>query len=81
MLTAEQNRLLTEVEGDAPMGQFMRERHWIPCARSESLEPGGAPKHVRLLGSDYVAFRVACVSAWWQRQREAGPLPHAKPAV
>jgi phthalate 4,5-dioxygenase oxygenase subunit len=58
MLTAEQNRLLTEVEGDAPMGQFMRERHWIPCARSESLEPGGAPKHVRLLGSDYVAFRV-----------------------
>ena len=38
MLTAEQNRLLTEVEGDAPMGQFMRERHWIPCARSESLE-------------------------------------------
>jgi phthalate 4,5-dioxygenase len=52
MLTAEQNRLLTEVEGDAPMGQFMRERHWIPCALSETLEAGGAPKHVRLLGSD-----------------------------
>jgi phthalate 4,5-dioxygenase oxygenase subunit len=59
MLTAEHNRLLAEVEGDAPMGRMMRERHWIPCALSESLEAGGAPRGVRLLGKDYVAFRAA----------------------
>jgi phthalate 4,5-dioxygenase oxygenase subunit len=59
MLTQEQNRLLTEVEGEAPMGQMMRARYWIPCARTESLIAGGAPQHVRLLGSDYVAFRAS----------------------
>ncbi|MBU3993552.1 MAG: Rieske 2Fe-2S domain-containing protein [Alphaproteobacteria bacterium] len=58
MLTQEQNRLLTEVEGDAPMGRFMRERHWIPCARSASLVADGAPQPVRLLGRNYVAFRA-----------------------
>jgi phenylpropionate dioxygenase-like ring-hydroxylating dioxygenase large terminal subunit len=58
MLTEQQNRLLTEVEGDAPMGRYMRERHWIPCARSASLPAGGAPQGVRLLGKDYVAFRA-----------------------
>ena len=58
MLTEEQNRLLTEVEGDAPFGQMMRERYWIPCARSAALVADGAPQHVRLLGDDYVAFRA-----------------------
>lgn len=58
MVTARQNDLLTKVEGDAPMGRFMRERHWIPCALSSSLVPDGAPQHVRLLGEDYVAFRA-----------------------
>lgn len=57
MVTAAQNELLTRVEGDAPMGQFMR-RHWIPCALSASLVPDGAPQHVRLLGEDFVAFRA-----------------------
>ncbi len=58
MLTEEQNRLLTEVEGDAPLGHMMRERYWIPCARSENLVADGAPQHVRLIGKDYVAFRA-----------------------
>src|SRR5262245_17847644 len=58
MLTAEQNRFLTEVEGDAPMGRWMRERHWIPCTRSDSLKPGGAPQRVKLLGETFVAFRA-----------------------
>ncbi|MFC3173696.1 Rieske 2Fe-2S domain-containing protein [Novosphingobium bradum] len=58
MITEEQNRLLTHVEGDAPLGQMMRQRYWIPCARSAALVPDGAPQHVRLLGSDYVAFRA-----------------------
>jgi phthalate 4,5-dioxygenase oxygenase subunit len=58
MLTAEQNRLLTEVEGDAPMGRWMRQRHWIPCTRSDSLKAGGAPQRVKLLGETFVAFRA-----------------------
>lgn len=58
MLTAQQNRLLTQVEGDAVMGQMMRQRHWIPCARSASLTADGAPQAVRLLGENYVAFRA-----------------------
>lgn len=52
------NSLLTEVEGDAPMGVLMRERHWIPCALSATLVADGAPKRVRLLGKNYVAFRA-----------------------
>ena len=59
MLPLEQNRLLTEVEGDAPMGRMMRARYWIPAARSESLVADGAPQRVRLLGENYVAFRAA----------------------
>ncbi|MCB2047019.1 MAG: Rieske 2Fe-2S domain-containing protein [Novosphingobium sp.] len=58
MLTEEQNRLLTEVEGDAPFGQMMRERFWIPCARSAALVADGAPQHIRLLGDNFVAFRA-----------------------
>ena len=58
MLTNEENRLLTEVEGDAPMGRWMREKYWIPCARALSLPAGGGPKLIRLLGRNYVAFRA-----------------------
>src|SRR3546814_10852562 len=58
MLTEEENRLLTDVEGDAPMGRMMRQQYWIPCARSASLEADGAPARVRLLGRNYVAFRA-----------------------
>lgn len=58
MLTAQQNQLLTDVEGDAPMAQMMRHRYWIPCARSDSLIADEAPKRVRLLGRNYVAFRA-----------------------
>jgi len=57
-MTPEQNRLLTLVEGDAPMGQLMR-RHWIPCALSSALVADGAPQPVRLLGQDFVAFRAS----------------------
>lgn len=58
MTTAQENVLMTHVEGDAPMGQWMRENHWIPCARSAQLEPGGKPERVRLLGENFVAFRT-----------------------
>lgn len=58
MLTEEQNRLLTDVEGDAPMARMIRQRYWIPCTRSASLTADGAPVRVRLLGRNYVAFRA-----------------------
>ncbi len=57
MLTADENTLLTRVEGNAPMGRLMR-RHWVPAALSEQLaEPDGAPVRLRLFGEDLVAFR------------------------
>ena len=57
MLTAQENTLLTRVEGDAPMGQLMR-RHWVPAALSEQVaEPDGTPVRIRLFGEDLVAFR------------------------
>ncbi len=57
MLTREQNELLTRIEGDAPMGVLMRQHCWIPFALSIQLVADGAPRRVRLLGTDYVAFR------------------------
>ena len=56
MLTREQNELLTRIEGDAPMGQLLRE-YWVPACRAAKLEPEGAPERVRLFGENFVAFR------------------------
>jgi phthalate 4,5-dioxygenase oxygenase subunit len=58
MLSKEQNRLLTSVEGDAPLARLMRESYWLPFSRIPALEAGAAPTRVRLLGLDYVAFRA-----------------------
>ena len=57
MFTAEENDTLCRVEGDAPMGQLMRQ-HWLPaCLSDEIAEPDGAPIKTRLLGEDLVIFR------------------------
>ncbi|MDE0006461.1 MAG: Rieske 2Fe-2S domain-containing protein [Rhodospirillaceae bacterium] len=57
MLTAEENDLLTRVEGDAPMGHLMRQ-HWTPvCLVEEVGEPDGTPLLVEALGQRMVAFR------------------------
>lgn len=56
-ISKEDNELLTQVENDAPMGEMIRQRHWIPAAPSLSLEAGGAPLRVKLLGDDLVVFR------------------------
>jgi phthalate 4,5-dioxygenase oxygenase subunit len=57
MLNADENDLLCRVEGNAAMGQLMRQ-HWIPaCLSEEVAEPDGTPVRVRLLGEDLVAFR------------------------
>ncbi len=58
MLSEHDNERLTRVGPGAPMGELMREV-WHPAIRSESIVPGGAPKSIRLLGEDLVAFRNA----------------------
>jgi phthalate 4,5-dioxygenase oxygenase subunit len=56
MLSLEENELLTRVGAGTPMGELMR-RYWLPACTSQDLEAGGAPRRVRLLGEDLVAFR------------------------
>ncbi|MFT4081138.1 MAG: Rieske 2Fe-2S domain-containing protein [Nocardioides sp.] len=56
MLNKEDNDLLTRIEGDAPMGQLMRQ-YWTPVYLSQDLVADGAPRRVRAFGSNYVAFR------------------------
>src|SRR5580658_6262884 len=58
MTTLAENELMTRIEGDAPMGQLMRENYWIPFAMSSHLVHGEAPTLVRLFGANYVAFRA-----------------------
>lgn len=58
MLSHEENDLVTRVCGDAPLGRMIRKHCWIPAGISPQLVAGGAPLRVRLLGSDYIAFRV-----------------------
>ena len=51
------NELLCRVEGEAPMGQVMRQ-HWLPaCMVEEVAEADGTPVRARLLGVDLVVFR------------------------
>lgn len=57
MTSKSENELLTRVEGDAPLGQMLRNKFWIPFARSEAFPAGGPPQRVRLLGTNLVAFR------------------------
>jgi phthalate 4,5-dioxygenase len=57
VLTAAENEILTRVGPNTPMGEMLRE-FWTPAARSAALEADGAPKRVRLLGQNFVAFRA-----------------------
>jgi phthalate 4,5-dioxygenase oxygenase subunit len=58
MLTKEQNRRVTLVEDDAPLGRLLRETYWLPFSRTQALKTGAPPTRVRLVGEDYVAFRA-----------------------
>lgn len=52
-----ENQLLTQVVGSAPMGDLIR-RYWIPALLSEEIPiPDSAPVRVHLLGEELVAFR------------------------
>ena len=57
MLSQQDNDKLTRVGPGTPMGEMLREC-WTPALRSASLEADGAPKQLRLLGEDLVAFRA-----------------------
>ncbi len=61
VLTAEQNRRLTEVGPGTPMGELLR-RYWHPiAAESEFVLDGDGgppePKSVRIMGEDLVLYR------------------------
>lgn len=56
MLSKEKNDTLCRVEGDTPMGRLMR-NYWLPACASADLAAGGAPRRVKLLGEDLVAYR------------------------
>ncbi|MGH6988813.1 MAG: Rieske 2Fe-2S domain-containing protein [Stellaceae bacterium] len=56
-LTHDENELLTRVGPGTPMGAMMRE-YWVPAIRAAALERDGAPRRVRLVGEDFVAFRA-----------------------
>ena len=57
MLTAQENETLTRTGPDTPMGRLFR-RYWQPALLSRELPaPDCAPKRVRILGEDFLAFR------------------------
>jgi phthalate 4,5-dioxygenase len=57
MLNKQENEKLSRVEGDAPMGQYVR-RFWMPFLQSSDLPALDCePVRVRLLGEDLLAFR------------------------
>ena len=57
MLSAEENRVVTETGPRTPMGDVFR-CYWLPALLSEELpHADSAPLRVKLLGEEYVAFR------------------------
>lgn len=56
MLSADKNRLLTEIGPGTPMGAVLR-RHWHPVAAVDALERTPI-QPVRLMGEDFVLFRA-----------------------
>lgn len=55
MLSEAKNKLLTEVEGDAPMGALLR-RYWHPICGSSEMHPSDI-KPIRLFGENLVLYR------------------------
>ena len=57
MLSAEDNKLLTESGSGTPMGELLR-RFWLPVLVSEELpEADGTPKKLTVMGEELLAFR------------------------
>ncbi len=55
MLTAEKNKLLTDIEPGSPMGDLLR-RYWQPVAGQSEFD-GASIKPVRLFGEDLVLYK------------------------
>ena len=57
MLSEDENRTLTQVGPETPMGRLMR-RFWLPvCTTAQVAEPDGRPLRTSLLGESLVVFR------------------------
>lgn len=56
MISAEENKLLTQTDRGTPCGELMR-RYWQPVALTEELAAGSAPLKVGILGEELVLFR------------------------
>ena len=57
MLSAEDNRLLTQSGSGTAMGELLR-RFWLPVLLSQELpEADGAPKKITVMGEELLAFR------------------------
>ncbi len=56
MISAEENRLLTQTDRHTECGELLR-RYWQPVALSEELPPRGAPVKVKILREELVLFR------------------------
>src|SRR5713226_5754226 len=57
MLSTTENELLTRIGPGTTMGNLFRQ-YWLPALlSSEVADPDGAPKRLRLLGEDLIAFR------------------------
>src|SRR5499427_1027789 len=57
MLSAEDNRVLTQSGAGTVMGELLR-RFWLPVLLSEELpEPDGPPKKIVVMGEALLAFR------------------------
>jgi phthalate 4,5-dioxygenase oxygenase subunit len=56
-ISMENNKLLTQVANGAPMGKMLQTNYWIPVLASDDLVADAPPRRVRILGSNYVAFR------------------------
>jgi phenylpropionate dioxygenase-like ring-hydroxylating dioxygenase large terminal subunit len=58
MMSEEQNRLITRIEGDAPAGRLLSS-YWQPTALLDELDevPGRPLKALRIMGHDLVLFR------------------------
>lgn len=58
MLSEANNRLITEVGPGTPLGKLMR-AYWIPVMRSSQIKAGGSPRLFKILGENFVAYRLA----------------------
>jgi phthalate 4,5-dioxygenase len=57
VLSEDENRILTRVGRETPMGRLMR-RFWLPvCTTAQVGEPDGRPLRTSLLGESLVVFR------------------------